>query len=130
MFNQFDAYINDLISDFAGITQQNKTYFSENVLPLINKGWKLVCWEEEGKPCLNCYAYNNPCLNCIQDNKKTEFYMSFDDYQYICSKDKYKTYNQFKKECEFEYYTYFMEKLNNEINKHPIIKYQNLIEIV
>lgn len=134
MFNQFDAYIQQLINDFAGTIDYNKKYFSENVLPLINKNWKLVCLEDEGMPCLNCYAFGNgidkACLNCELHNQNMKFYMSFDDYKYMCAKEKYKTFEQFINECNNLQYTLFKMDLNQSLKNHPILAYHQILEIV
>ena len=51
----FDTDIINLIQDFAGITQYWKNRFTCDVLPGINKGYKLVAIDR-GIPCGWCYV--------------------------------------------------------------------------
>lgn len=68
----FPTAITSLIYEFSGVQQQWKTRFSNDVLPSINKGYRLVgmicsaheyieqhveCDCVERYPCANCYSY-------------------------------------------------------------------------
>lgn len=137
MFNKlniFDEYVLQIIHDFAGTKQYWKSIYSEQVMTKINKGWKLVCLPEEGNPCLNCYAFGNgidiPCLSCIIYNQNMHFWMSYDDYIYVDEKNKHKSLEVFKKECENQEYFNFKMLLESDIQNHPIIKYNNILNIV
>ena len=134
MFSQFDDQIQQIINDFAGTTQQNKQYFSDNVLSFINKHWKMVCMLSEGMPCINCYCYGNgideSCLNCQMDYLNMKFPMSYDDYKYMCNKEKYKSYTQFQMECMNMDLMMFNIDLKKNIQNHPINEYQRILNIV
>jgi hypothetical protein len=85
----FPVSIASLIYEFAGTQQQWKTRFSNDVLPIINKGYRLVgmiCYDHDYDqqhaecdctdryPCPNCYSYGTGlCHHDCYDS------ISFDD---------------------------------------------------
>ncbi len=105
---KFDKYINWNILSFLNDDINWKEYFSTEVLPYIDKGWKLVA-SENGYLCINCYHYGNgsdrPCINhfdCILSK-----WMSYTEYKDRSILDCPKLYYDFKNTKPEDEITYF-----------------------
>ena len=86
LFSKLEKYINWEINSYLKKNDW-KQKFTNEVIPQINKGWKLVANDEYG-PCINCYAYGNgSTINCNQSinryirNHDLTIFMSFDEYK-------------------------------------------------
>jgi hypothetical protein len=85
MFNKLNFDCLALIAEFAGTRDGWKHRFSIDVLPCLEKGWKLV-GSYNNEPCINCYWYeddtydfyetNGLCHNCMNQSNLvlTNFY--------------------------------------------------------
>jgi len=89
-----------IIEDFAlDYNKYWKNRFTQDVLPLINKGYRLVVYnhdENETYYCTNCYAYglDGACSNCWYYSPRTE------DMRHM-------SYEEFRQEsCRFHPHTY------------------------
>lgn len=77
-----------MIYEFSDQKEQIKRRFTNDVLPLINKGWHIV-GIKDGKKCNNCYTYgsingrgcgNNPRLCDLNEGGKFDV-MSYNEFK-------------------------------------------------
>lgn len=73
------------IYEFAGIKNMWKSKFTNNVLPIIDKGVKIVGYDNYGNPCHECYKCSilggdGSCYSCYY-NGRDGMDMTFKDYQ-------------------------------------------------
>ena len=90
MFNKLSIDIISIVQDFAGVNEYWVRRFSVDVLPLINKQYRVVS-VENGNTCANCYivaiAENSlygTCMHCFEGEIAEFDVMSFEEF----SKDK------------------------------------------
>ena len=95
-FIQFDKFINWKINSYLGIDW--KKIFTIKIIPQINKGWKLVVFDNYGI-CLNCYSYGNgidiPCINHF--NYLMNDWAQYSTYKKLTSLKVPDTFQEFKK---------------------------------
>lgn len=105
MHYQLNYDILNLIYDYADITNYWKRRLTNDILPLIDKGYRPVydmCW--------NCYHYGCPCLNGCSENFQIIDYITYA----IDTKVRYSNYHEYR-----NYETYFVCRydIHNELIK-------------
>ncbi len=124
-----EKYINQKINSYLK-KKDWKQKFTNEVIPQINKGWKLVANDGYG-PCLNCYAYGNgSTINCNQSmnryitNHELTTFMSYAEYKKLAQLNVY-----FDNASDYQRYeTVFQHTLNAYFSYGIIHRVVPLIE--
>lgn len=95
MFDYLNSDVVNLIMDFTDYTNFWKRRFTFDVLPYIDKGYRMVYFNDLGV-CWNCYHYTCPCSNnCNQYNNNNCKIIDYNEYKQDC-KVKYEYYLEYK----------------------------------